>query len=69
MTMLYDIVFLLNLDLKIFNQLDKITIVTHFFLKALTLFLCMNYIQVNSLNKYLVSGFTIFSLNLHSQSK
>jgi hypothetical protein len=58
--MLYGLVFHLNLDLEIFNQLGMITIITLFhLLKTLSPFLLMK-LYISSLEKSLVRGSTIF---------
>ena len=65
--MLYELVFYLNLDLEISNQLDKVTIIILFhILKALRLFPLMK-LYTSFLDKPLISESTIFFFDLHSQ--
>jgi hypothetical protein len=61
--LLYDLVLHLNLNLRILNKLSMITIITLFhLLKALSLFLSMNYMQV-FFDKPLVGESEIFSFD------
>jgi hypothetical protein len=65
--MLYELVFYLNLDLEISNQLDKVTIIILFhILKALRLFPLMK-LYTSFLDKPLISESTIFFFDLNSQ--
>jgi hypothetical protein len=59
--MLYDLVFHLNLNVEISNQLDMVIIITLFhLLKALSLFSSMNYIQALSINFWLARSAIFF---------
>jgi hypothetical protein len=64
---LYDLVLHLNLNLRISNKLGMITLITLFhLLKALSLFLSKNYMQVFFTNLWL-ADLKYFPLTLHGQ--
>jgi len=66
---LYDLIFHLNLDLEIFNELGMVIIIILFYIvKALSLFHSKNYTQALSINLWLVDS-QYFSMTLHNQWK
>jgi len=68
--MLYDLVFYLNLYLRISNQLGMVVIIIFYFyfLKTLSSFTSMNYTQTLSINLWLMDLY-YFPLTLYSQWK
>jgi len=64
-----DLLFHLNLDLEIFNELSIVIIITLFYIvKALSLFHSMNYTQTLLINLWLIDS-QYFSMTLHNQWK